>query len=74
MSKTAGSKKWGFNEGSATTTSREDKLNSRRARKKKMTQKNLTLLQKLKELAAEAEDDAEIVSELIPQANSDNSN
>ena len=39
-----------------------------------MTQKNSTLLQKLKELAAEVEDDEEIVSNLIPQANSDNNN
>ena len=30
------------------------------------------MLQKLKELAAEAEDDEEIVSELIPQEDSDN--
>ena len=37
-----------------------------------MTRKNPTLLQKLKELAAEAEDDEEIVSDLIPQADSDN--
>ena len=38
-----------------------------------MIQKNPTLLQKLKELAAEAEDDEEIVSDLIAQADSDNS-
>ena len=37
-----------------------------------MTQKHSTLLQKLKELAAESEDDEEIVSDLIPQAKSDN--
>ena len=33
----------------------------------------MTLLQKLKELAAEAEDDEEIVYDLIPQEASDNS-
>ena len=37
-----------------------------------MTQTNPTLLQKLKELAAEAEDDEEIVDNLINQADSDN--
>ena len=73
-SKTAGRKNWGFTEGSATTTSREARLNSRSTRKKNMIQKNLTLLQKLKELAAESEDDEEIVPYLIPQADSDNSN
>ena len=36
-----------------------------------MTQKNPTLLQQLKELAADADDDEEIVSELIPQDESD---
>ena len=46
--------------------------NSRSAPKKKFTQKNPTLLQKLKELAAEAEDDEAIVSDLIPQSESDN--
>ena len=39
-----------------------------------MTQKNPTLLPKLKELAAEAEDDEEIVSNLITQYDPDNSN
>ena len=39
-----------------------------------MTQKNSILLPKLKELAAEAEDDEEIVSNLITQSESDNSN
>ena len=34
----------------------------------------MNLLQKLKELADEAEDDEEMVSDLIPQDNSDNSN
>ena len=38
-SKTAGRKKRGFTEGSPTTTSREDKSNSRSAHKKNMTQK-----------------------------------
>ena len=38
-SKTAGGKKRGFTEGSPTTTSREDKSNSRSAHKKNMTQK-----------------------------------
>ena len=38
-----------------------------------MRLKKLTLLHKLKELAAEAEDDEEIVSNLIPQDESDNS-
>ena len=47
-------------------------MNSRSARNKNTTQKNPTLLQKLKELAAEATDDEEIVSDLIPQADSDN--
>ena len=37
-----------------------------------MTQKNPTLLQKLKELAAEAEDNEEISSDLIPQSDSYN--
>ena len=37
-----------------------------------MTHKNPTLLQKLKELAAEAEDDKEIVLDLIPQSDSYN--
>ena len=71
-SKTAGIKKRGFTEGSSTTTSREARLNSRSARNKNTTQKNPTLLQKLKELVAEAEDDEEIVSNLIPEAKSDN--
>ena len=39
-----------------------------------MKQKNPTLLQKLKELAAEAEYDEEIVPDLNPQADSDNIN
>ena len=56
------------------TTSRKDRFNSRSARKKNMIQNNPTLLQKLKELSAEAEDDEEIVSNLIPQDDSDNSN
>ena len=73
-SETAGRKKWGFTEGSATTTSTEDRSNSRSARKKNMAQNNPTLIQKLKELAAEAQDDEEIVYELIPQDDSDNSN
>ena len=47
---------------------------SRSARKKKTTQKNPTLLQKLKELAADAEDGEEELSNLIPQYDSDNSN
>ena len=46
-----------FTEGSETTTSREARSNSRGACKKKLTQKNPTLLQKLKELEAEAGDD-----------------
>ena len=71
--KTAGRKQLGFTEGSSTTTSREARLNSRSACKNKLIQKNQTLLQKLKELAAEAEDDKEIVSELIPQEDSDKS-
>ena len=57
----------------ATTTSSEVMSNSRSAHKKNVTQKNPTLLQKLKELAAEAEDDEEIVFYLIPQYESDNS-
>ena len=73
-SKSAGRKNWGFTDGSSNTTSREAGLNSRSARKKNMIQNNPTLLQKLKELAAEAEDDEEIVSNLIPQDDSDNSN
>ena len=71
-SKTEGRKKRGFTEGSSTTTSREARSNSRSARKKNMTRKNPTLLQKLKDLAAEAEDDEEIVFDLIPQADPDN--
>ena len=70
----SGSKKRGFTEGSAIKTSGEARSNSRSALKKNVTQKNPTLLQKLKELAAEAEDDNEIVSELITQDNTDNSN
>ena len=69
----SGSKKRGFTEGSAIKTSGEARSNSRSALKKNVTQKNPTLLQKLKELAAEAEDDKEIVSDLIPQDDSDNS-
>ena len=53
-SKKSRRKNWGFTEGSETTTSREARSNSRSVRKKNMTQKNPTLLQKLKELAAEA--------------------
>ena len=45
----------------------------RSACKKQLTQKNPTLLHKLKELAAEVEDDEEIVSELKLQEDSDNS-
>ena len=52
--------------------SSETRPNSRSVCKKKLTQKNPTFLQKLKELAAEAEDDEEIVSDLIPQSDSDN--
>ena len=37
-----------------------------------MTKTNPTLLQKLMEFAAEAEDDEKIVSDLIPHADSDN--
>ena len=70
-SKTSGRKKRGFPKGSATTTSREASSDSRSARKKNMTQKNPTLLQKLKELEAEAEYDKEIVSNLIPQSDSE---
>ena len=43
----------------------------RSARKRNMTQKNPTLLQKLKKLLAESEDDEEKVSDLIPHSNSD---
>ena len=64
-SKTAGRENRGFTEGSAITTYRESRSNSRSARKKNMTQKNPTLPQKLKELAAEAKDDEEILSDLI---------
>ena len=39
--------------------------------RKKMVQKNPTLLQKLKELAAEAENDEEILSDLSPQVDSE---
>ena len=73
-SKTAGIKKRGFTEGSETTTSREARSNLRSARKKNVTLKNPTLLQKLKELAAKANDDEEILPNLINQENSDNSN
>ena len=55
-SKTKEGKNQGFTEGSATTTSRETKSNSRRACTK-IDRNNLTLIQKLKELASEAEDD-----------------
>ena len=41
----------------------------RSAYKKKPTQKNSIMLQKLKDLAAEAEDDEEIVSVMIPKKN-----
>ena len=64
----------GFTDGSETTTSRKARLNTRSAHKKNVTQKNPTLLKKLKELAAEALDDEEIVSNLISQDDSDNSN
>ena len=57
FSKTVGTIKKGFTEGSSTTTTIEARSNSRSAHKENMTQKNPTLLQKLKELAAEAEDD-----------------
>ena len=73
-SKTAGIKKRRVNDGLAITTYREARSNSRSARKKNKTHKNSTLLQKLKELAAEADNYEEIVSDLIPQANSDNNN
>ena len=66
-SKTAGRKKREFTEGSATTTSREARSNSKSARKKNMTHKNSTL-----QLAAEAENNSEIVSGLIPQSDSNN--
>ena len=46
-----------FTEGLSTTTSRGARSDSGSARKKNMTQNNPTLLQKLKELAAEVEDD-----------------
>ena len=72
-SKTVARKKRGVTEGSATTTSKKAQLNSRSAHPKNMT-KNPTLLQKLKGLAAEAEDDEDMVSELISQAESDNNN
>ena len=55
------------------TTYREARSNSRSARKKNVTQKSSTLPKKLKELAAEAEDNEEIVSALIPQDDSENS-
>ena len=55
LSKTARRKKRGFTEGSATAISREDRSNSRSTCKKNVTQKNPTLLQKLKELAAEVD-------------------
>ena len=42
--------------------------------RKKNTTKKPTLLKKLKELEAEADDDEEIVSDLIPQSNSDHNN
>ena len=74
MSKTAGRKKRGFTEVSATTTSRKAHKNSRSTHKKNVTPKYPTLLQKLKYLAAEAEDYEEIVYNLIFQDDSDNSN
>ena len=43
----------------------------KRTHKKNVTQTNQTLLRKLKELAAESEDVDEIVSDLIPQYDSD---
>ena len=67
-------KKWGFTKGLETTTSREARLNLRSACKKKLKQKKSTLLQKLKELETDAEDDEGIVYELISQEDSDNSN
>ena len=73
-SKTAGIEKRGFTEGSETTTSREARLNIRSARKKNVTQKNPTLLQKLKELAAKAYDDEYRVSDPITQEKSDKIN
>ena len=47
-------------------------MNSKSASKKNTTQKNPNLLQKLKELAADSEYDEEILSNLIPQTDSDN--
>ena len=64
----------GFTMGSATTTSREARSNSRSTREKNMTQNNPNLLQKLKEFADDAEDDEEIVSDLINSSISVNSN
>ena len=63
----------GCTEGSATKTYKEARSNSRSERKKDMTQKQSTLLQKIKELAAGEEDYEEIVSDLIPQYDSNNS-
>ena len=73
MSKIAGRKKRGFTKGSGTKTSWESRFNLRSTCKKKLAQKNPTLLQKLKKLAAETEDEEEIVYDLTPQSNSDNS-
>ena len=73
-SKTAGRKNQRFTEGSATTTYREARSNSRSELKKNMIHIKLTLLQKLKELADDSKDDEEIVSDLIIQADSDNRN
>ena len=69
-SRTSGGKKRGFTEGSATATSREARSNLRRERKKKMRQKNPTWLHKLKELAADEENNEEIVPEIIYQDDS----
>ena len=66
LSKTAGQKE-GVTKDLTTTTSRGFRSNSRSACKKKLTQKNTTLLQKLKGLAADAKDDEEIVLDLTPQ-------
>ena len=46
----------------------------REAHVRKRDQKNPTFLQKLKELAAEVEDNKDIVSNIYPQDDSDNRN
>ena len=71
---TAGINKRGFTGGTSTTTYREDRSTARGASKHKSPTNNPTLIQKLKELAAEAEDDEDIISDLPPQEDSDNSN